>query len=67
VDPYAGPTVFINALVTELSERDPKRAQEILGQYDEYASEVNLFLKPGAKVSRNNIGNRSGKVSKKKP
>jgi DNA-binding MurR/RpiR family transcriptional regulator len=67
VDPYAGPTVFINALVTELSERDPKRAQEILGQYDEYASEVNLFLKPGAKVSRSNIGNRSGKMSKKKP
>ena len=67
VDAYAGPIVFINALVTELSERDPARAQQILGQYDEYALEVNLFLKPGAKVSQSNIGHRKSKMSQKKP
>ncbi len=67
VDAYAGPIVFINALVTELSERDPERAQQILGQYDEYALEVNLFLKSGAKVSPSNIGHRNSKMSQKKP
>lgn len=67
VDAYAGPIVFINALVTELSERDPEKAQQILGQYDEYALETNLFIKPGAKVSQSNIGHRNSKMSQKKP
>lgn len=67
VDAYAGPIVFINALVTELSERDPRRAQRILGQYDEYALEVNLFLKSGAKEGQSNIRHHNSKMSKKKP
>jgi DNA-binding MurR/RpiR family transcriptional regulator len=66
VDAYAGPIVFFNALVTELSERDPGSAQQILGQYDEYALEANLFLKSGAKVSQSNIKHRNRKMSQKK-
>lgn len=46
VDAYAAPIVFINALVTELSERDPEKTQKALGHFDEYASRMDLFLKP---------------------
>lgn len=67
VDAYAGPIVFINALVTELSERDPGRAQQILGQYDEYALEANIFSKSGSKVSQNTAGQRKSKMPRKKP
>ena len=67
VDAYAGPIVFINALVTELSERDPERAQKILGHYDMYALEANLFQASRAKVGRSHIGQRKSNVSQKKP
>jgi len=43
VDAYAAPLVFINALVTELAERDPARAQKSLSQYDQFALEADLF------------------------
>jgi DNA-binding MurR/RpiR family transcriptional regulator len=46
VDAYAAPIVFINALITELSERDPERTQQALGEFDQYASGMDLFLIP---------------------
>jgi DNA-binding MurR/RpiR family transcriptional regulator len=49
VDAYAAPIVFINALVTEFSERIPEQAQAALGDYDRYASRLDLFLYSGNK------------------
>ncbi len=46
VDAYAAPVVFINALVTELSERHPEKTQQALGMFDEYAARMDLFLIP---------------------
>ncbi len=43
LDTYAAPIVFINTLVTELSERDPENTQQALEQYDEYASQMDIF------------------------
>ncbi len=44
VDAYAAPIAFINALVTELSERNPKATQRSLNIFDEYVSQEGLFL-----------------------
>ncbi len=49
VDAYAAPIAFINALVTELSERNPEATQQSLNQFDEYVSQEGLFLKSGPK------------------
>jgi DNA-binding MurR/RpiR family transcriptional regulator len=43
VDAYAGPMVFINALVTELSEQHPQNTRQSLTQYDRYAASTDLF------------------------
>ncbi len=51
VDAYAAPVAFINALVTELSERNPEATQRSLNQFDEYVSQEGLFLKSGPKGS----------------
>ena len=40
VDAYAAPLVFINALITELSERDPAKTRAALAQYDDYLSKL---------------------------
>ncbi len=58
VDAYAAPIAFINALVTELSERDPDATQQSLKLFDEYVSLEGLFLKSIAKnqLKRNDEG-----------
>lgn len=43
LDAYAAPIVFINTLVTELSERNSENTQQALEQYDEYASQMDIF------------------------
>lgn len=55
VDAYAAPTAFLNALVTEFSERNPDATQQSLNLFDEYVSREGLFIKSGAK----NPGKRS--------
>lgn len=45
VDAYAAPIAFINALVTELSERCVEKTQMNLGHYDDYTSQMDLFAK----------------------
>jgi len=49
IDAYAAPIAFINALVTELSERDPKATQRSLNLFDEYVSQEGLFLRSNTK------------------
>ncbi len=49
VDAYAAPIAFINALVTELSERNPDATQLSLNHFDEYVSREGLFLKSSVK------------------
>jgi DNA-binding MurR/RpiR family transcriptional regulator len=49
VDAYAAPMAFLNALVTELSERNPDATQQSLNQFDEYVSRQGIFLKSSAK------------------
>ncbi len=49
VDAYAAPVAFINALVTELSERDPDATQQSLKLFDEYVSREGLFIKSSPK------------------
>jgi hypothetical protein len=49
VDAYAAPIAFINALVTEFSERDPDATQRSLNLFDEYVSREALFVKSSAK------------------
>ena len=44
VDAYAAPIAFINALVTGLSERNPKATQRSLNIFDEYVGEEGLFV-----------------------
>jgi DNA-binding MurR/RpiR family transcriptional regulator len=55
VDAYAAPIAFLNALVTEFSERNPDATQHSLNLFDEYVSRQGLFIKSGAK----NPGKRS--------
>ena len=43
VDGYAAPLAFINALVTEVGMRRPKKAQEGLDHYDEFVAELGVF------------------------
>jgi DNA-binding MurR/RpiR family transcriptional regulator len=56
VDAYAAPLVFINALVTEFSERSPEKAQQILNFYDEYAAQMDLFMYTGSRAKRRDKG-----------
>ena len=51
VDAYAAPVAFVNALVTELSERNPDATQHSLNLFDEYVSQEGLFVKSGIKNS----------------
>jgi DNA-binding MurR/RpiR family transcriptional regulator len=53
IDAYAAPIAFINALVTEFGERNPAATRRKLQQFDEYASEENLFLRLGGMVANN--------------
>jgi DNA-binding MurR/RpiR family transcriptional regulator len=46
-DAFAAPITFINALVTEFSERNRDITERGLKQFDEYASKQNIFLKSG--------------------
>lgn len=52
IDAYASPIVFMNALVTELSEQNPEMTKKTLSRYDEYVNEMNLFQPP--RVKQNN-------------
>lgn len=45
VDAYAAPITFMNALVTELSERYVEKTQISLSHYDEYTFQMDLFAK----------------------
>lgn len=45
VDTFAGPVTFINALVTELSERIPQLTQPRLEEYEDYADAMEFFMK----------------------
>ena len=45
VDAYAAPIAFINALVTEWSERNPDATQQFLNLFDNYVSREGLFVK----------------------
>jgi DNA-binding MurR/RpiR family transcriptional regulator len=49
VDAYAAPVAFINALVTEFSERNPDATQQSLNLFDEYVSQEGIFLKSSPK------------------
>ena len=44
VESYSAPIAFINALITELSERNPEKTQQALLRYDKYTSQMNLIL-----------------------
>jgi len=49
VDAYAAPIAFLNALVTEWSERNPDATQQSLNLFDEYVFREGLFIKPSSK------------------
>lgn len=49
VDAYAAPIAFLNALVTEFSERNADATQLSLNLFDEYVSREGLFVKSGRK------------------
>jgi DNA-binding MurR/RpiR family transcriptional regulator len=49
MDYYAAPVTLINALITEVSERDPEKTQTALKQFDDYALLHNQFLSPSDK------------------
>ena len=49
VDAYAGPVVLMNALVTELSERNPERTHQALMQFDTYAEQTGIFVRSKAR------------------
>lgn len=52
VDAYASPVALINALVTELSERNPDKTQQSLSEYDACVSEADLFVSVGRRGNR---------------
>jgi len=49
VDAYAAPMAFLNALVTEFSERNPDATQQSLNLFDEYVSQEGIFIRSGTK------------------
>lgn len=49
IDSYAAPIAFLNALITEFSERSPDATQQSLKLFDEYVSQVGLFIKSRSK------------------
>jgi DNA-binding MurR/RpiR family transcriptional regulator len=49
IDAYAAPIAFLNALITEFSERSPDATQQSLKFFDEYVSEAGLFIKTSSK------------------
>ncbi|MBW1973660.1 MAG: MurR/RpiR family transcriptional regulator [Deltaproteobacteria bacterium] len=49
VDAYAAPVTFIHTLISEFSEKNPEITAQRLKQFDEYASEMDLFLKSKVK------------------
>jgi DNA-binding MurR/RpiR family transcriptional regulator len=49
VDAYASPMAFLNALVTEFSERNPDATQQSLNLFDEYVSQEGLFNKSSSR------------------
>lgn len=49
VDAYAAPIAFLNALITEFSERNPNATQQSLKFFDEYVSQAGLFIKSSSK------------------
>jgi DNA-binding MurR/RpiR family transcriptional regulator len=51
VDAYAAPIAFINALVTEWSERNPEASQQSLNLFDDYVSREGLFIKSSSRNS----------------
>jgi len=52
VDAYASPVVFINALLTELSEQHPNSSQQALMGYDAYAEQMDLFELSKARLKK---------------
>lgn len=46
VDSFTAPIAFITALCTELSEQNPESARRALTEFDDYARETNIFVKP---------------------
>jgi hypothetical protein len=50
VDAYAIPVPFLNTLVTEFSERNAETAERSLKQFEAYAEEAGLFVKPVGRV-----------------
>jgi DNA-binding MurR/RpiR family transcriptional regulator len=49
IDAYAAPIAFLNALITEFSERNPEATQQSLKFFDEYVSRAGLFIKSSSK------------------
>jgi DNA-binding MurR/RpiR family transcriptional regulator len=49
VDAYASPVTLINALVTELSERNPAKTQRHLARYDACVSKTGVLITSGRK------------------
>jgi DNA-binding MurR/RpiR family transcriptional regulator len=49
IDAYAAPIAFLNALITEFSERNPNATQQSLKFFDEYVSQAGLFIKSNLK------------------
>lgn len=54
IDAYAAPIAFLNALVTEFSERNPNATQQSLKLFDEYVSQTGIFIKSSSKNPSNN-------------
>ena len=70
VDAYAGPVVLMNALVTELSERNPERTHQALIQFDTYAEQTGIFVRSRIKSeesrdSKVTQGSKNGSPSDK--
>ncbi len=57
-DAYAAPIAFLNALITEFSERNPDATQQSLRSFDEYVSQAGLFVKTSSKNSERRAGLR---------
>jgi DNA-binding MurR/RpiR family transcriptional regulator len=49
IDAYAAPIAFLNALITEFSERNPNATRQSLKFFDEYVSQAGLFIKSSSK------------------
>ena len=53
VESYSAPIAFINALITELSERSPEKTEEALLRYDDYTSQMNIYKVSRAQLASN--------------